>query len=217
MTPELRSALDNAYDVFARYDAPRNLILPMGKSYHLRTLTLDDWHQMDADNDMGVHLYPYAGQDLFRHFLPRWLEWISEDEAEHGNLGFLDLWSLRYRLAKASWREWPTLEVTALRAVFLAWTNEALARYGGEIPLRFLAEIDEDLAPYLDLWLDADLSAVAHWLWIVNWPEVSGAQIWVTSSQLENRLEAAFFANPDGDNAELFSRSIELIRSLRAL
>lgn len=216
MTPELRSALDNAYDVFARYEYTHDLILPPGMSYHLRSLTLNEWHEIDADNEVGVLMFS-DDYSLFRHFLPRWMEWISEDEREQSNLGFWDLWSLGYRLLKASWHEWPTPEITALRAVFLAWTNEALATYGSEPPLDFLIKIGEDLAPHLELWLDADLPALSRWLWTVNWPEVPGAQNWATSSRLESELEAAFFANPDSENDELFSRSVELVRSLRAI
>ena len=217
MTPELRSALDNAYDVFARYKYTHDLILSPGKSYHLRSLTFDDWLQMDADNDMGVQLYPYKGHDLFRHFLPRWLEWLSEDSSERNYLSNWGFFDLAIRLGRAKWQTWPAPESAALREVFLSWTRELLAQHSSEIPIDFLSEIGEDLAPYLELWLDKNLLGVSRWLWRINWADAKGAREWLTTSRLESELEAAFFADAEGPNAELFSRSIELIRSLRAL
>ena len=103
-----------------------------------------------------------------------------------------------------------------MREVFLGWTREDVAKYGGEPSLQFLIEVGEDLAPHLEVWLDADLPRFARWLWTVNWTEMPSAQDWAVSSRLEISLEAAFFSDADGPNAELFSRSIELVRALRA-
>lgn len=218
MTDELRRALDGAYEVFAGYDAPRDLVYAHGVPHWPRNLSIEDWYQLEADNDITVRFYE-SGAEMLRHFLPRWLEWLSEDKARSG-LNYYRHWglyNLKAHLNHANWQTWPALEIAALRAVFLAWTREDVTNYGGEPSFDFLIGIGKDLAPHLELWLAANLPSVAQWLWTVNWNDAKGAQDWVASSRLESELEAAFFADPDGPNAELFSRSVELVRSLRAL
>lgn len=69
---------------------------------------------------------------------------------------------------------------------------------------------------YLEIWLDSNLPQLARWLWTENWHQYKLERDWIVSSRLENELEAAFFADADGPNAELFSRSVEQVRSLRA-
>ena len=209
MTLELRHALDNAYDVFARYNAPDYLELG---NFQLRDLSIERWHELDDKHDVEISMYSDDGI-MLRWFLPRWLEWLIDEE---DSLTW-ESWSLGFKLARAKWRDWPDDEVAALRAVFLSWTREAIARPGVEPDLHFLSEAKADIAPHLDLWLRSNPLAVAEWLWTVSWMSQPNERLWATSSQLENWLETAFFNNPDGEHAQLFSRSIELIRSLRAL
>ena len=210
ITPELRHALDNAYDVFARYQAPD--YLGLGAQFQLRDLSFARWRQLDEKHDMDLLMYSSDCVTL-RWFLPRWLDWLSNEEVPLT----WESWGLGYRLASAKWRDWPATEVAALDAVFMAWTRQAIARPGDEPDLHFLSEAKADVAPHLDLWLRSNLLAVTEWLWTVSWMSQPNERRWAVSSQLENRLETAFFNNPDGENADLFSRSIELVRALRAL
>ena len=241
MTPQLRSALDAAYDVFAGYNAPD--YLGLGGNFQLRDLTVEQWHAWDRQQDLGVLMFSGNGE-LLRALLPRWLEWLIQDPITRDDLGCWELNDVSYRLAWAKWHDWPADEVAALRAVFEIWTRDELAQYGGAPPYKWshheerLGEEGEklglrgtsvhsellhlwaelgDVAAYLEPWLDCNLPQLARWLWIEDLSYHKGAQNWVASSRLESELEAAFFANPDGENAELFSRSIELVRSLRAL
>ena len=241
MTPELRHALDNAYDVFARYDVPEYLSL--GGNFQLCDLTVARWHALDKQRDLGVLMFSDDGE-LLRALLPRWLEWLIQDPATRDDLGYWELDNIGYRLAWAKWQSWPADEVAALRALFEIWTRTELAEFGGAPPYKWshhedrLGEDGEqlglsgasthsellhlwaevgDVAAYLEPWLDCNLPQLARWLWLEDLDRHQGAQNWVASSRLENELEAAFFADADGPNAELFSRSIELVRSLRAL
>lgn len=241
MAPELRHALDHAYAVFARYDAPDTLGL--GGNFQLRDLTVAQWHALDEHHDLGVLMFSDDGE-LFRYLLPRWLEWLIQDAAIRDDLRYWELDNVGYRLVWAKWRYWPADEVTALRELFDVWMREELAKYGGAPPdswresknnlgtegermglnnfavssdlLHFLAEVG-DVATYLELWLDTNLPQLARWLWTEDLSYHKGAREWVTSSRLESELEAAFFADADGPNAELFSRSIELVRSLHKI
>lgn len=239
ITPQLRLALDNLYEVFARYDAPD--YLGLDGNFQLRDLTVKQWHALGENHDMMVQMH---NETTFRYFLPRWLEWLSEEEDARDDLRDWELWWLGYRLPAAHWQSWPADEVAALRALFAIWTREELAEYGGAPShswshheenlgdegeqlglsgasayselLHFLADIG-DVAAYLERWLDTNLPQLARWLWIEDLSHHKGARDWITSSRLESELEAAFFADADGPDAPLFSRSIELVRSLKAM
>ena len=237
MTPEMRQALDVVYDVFARYPTPN--YLGLSGNFQLRDLTLENWLQLDKDYNIGVHLFSDA---VLRYFLPRWLEWHSDEAVEFPSYEW-ELWHLACRLDHAKWRDWPADEVAALRAVFEIWARQEIGEYQGMPPafwprekgnlgeegerlgladfsadselLRFLAGIGA-AEPYLELWLNTNLPQLARWLWTENLQEHKAERHWLTTSRLESELEAAFFADAAGPNAELFSRSIELVRSLRA-
>ena len=241
MTDDLRRVVDNAYEVFARYPVPDGLGL--SGNFQLRDLSLERWLRLNEERDMGVLMYSDSGE-MLRYFLPRWLDWLSEDfDTFDYHEWQWNLEGLSYRLNSARWHDWPADQVAALRAVFEVWAREEIAENNGAPPtswlpecvhkgeseamglagfsvysevLDFLAGIGE--APlYLELWLDTNLSQLARWLWIEDFHRYKTERQWVASSRLKTSLETAFFANPDGPNAELFSRSVELIRSLRAL
>ena len=215
MNDETRRALNAAYAAFAGYEAPRYLERAPGVPHDVRHLSIGNWEKLDADNDLGVLLYN-DDDNVFRHFLPRWLEFVSSEEATSDFLTFWDAYDLSHHLQRERWKTWPANEVAALREVFLAWTREETQKYEGAPPLWFLQKIEEDIAPHLEIWLNADLLAIAQYLWEIDWPNNPDFRRWVVSSRLESELEAAFFVAPDGPNAELFSRSVELVRSLRA-
>lgn len=241
MTPEIRRALDAVYAVFARYDAPDTL--GIGGNFQLHDLTVARWHALDKQFDLGVLMFSDDGE-LFRYLLPRWLEWLIQDPATRDDLGRWELDNVGTRLAQAQWQNWPADEVAALRELFAVWTRAEIAQHGGAPPhswahheenlgaegermgldnfavwselLHFLADVG-DVAAYLELWIEANLPQLARWLWIEDLPHHKGAREWIVSSRLENELENAFFADADGPNAELFSRSIELVRALRQM
>ena len=223
MTDELRLALDNAYHAFRGYKLPKHYA--WRDAVAARQLTAEQWRALDAEYDMIVCFYSEGAQEL-RYFLPRWLEWLSDDQDLPNAPSVWEMWEwqqLAGTLKRARWQDWPAPEVAALRAVLLAWTRQNVAGHGSKPPhynresaLEFLTEIGEDLAPHLEAWLDANAPALARWLWTVHWDANSSVREWAVSSRLESALEAAFFADPDGANAALFSRSIELVRSLKA-
>ena len=214
ISPELRAALDNAYQVFARYHAPRDLIYARGVAHRPRDLSVANWNQLNFDNDLQVLL---LDADVLRHFLPRWLELMRDDATDADFKFWWADWQLEHRLNYTKWLTWPAPEIAGLREVFRAWTREDVAKYSGEPSLDFFIKIGEDVVPHLELWRAASLSALARWLWTANWAALPSARNWAVSSHLESELETAFFNNPDGENADLFSRSIELVRALRAL
>ncbi len=216
MTPQLRAALNNVYSLFARYKDDYGYARRCGVSHALRNLTRDDWHAMNREFDMVVLIHDV---DLFCHFLPRFLEWIEENNEDQSPEIIFDslLWDVGAHLQHMGWRNWSSEEVEALRAVFEAWTRQAMAEHQGRIPLEFLLKVEDDLSRYLNIWLDARPLEVVRWLLTLDWSTAENVQKWATQQLVEERLELAFFANPEGEHAALFSRSIQLLRSLRAL
>lgn len=216
MTPELRAALDGAYQVFARYKDSYDYTRRSGVSHALRNLTRDDWRAMNREFDMVVLIYD---ENLLRHFLPRFLEWIEENNDDQDPTIIFDwlLWDVGAHLQRMGWRNWSSEEVEALRAVFEAWTRQSLAEHRGEMPLEFLLKVEDDLSRYLDMWVEARPLEVAQWLGMVDWRKHEQARLWAAQPRVEERLESAFFANPEGLDAGLLSRTVELVRSLRAL
>ncbi len=241
MTPELRRALDDAYAVFAEYEAPA--YLGLGNNFQLRDLKVESWQKFHAQQDMIVLMYSDDGS-MFRYFLPRWLEWLSKGTVDF-DASEWEFWGLGQRLVTLGWQNWPEPEIAALRQIFTVWAQEELAEHGGmaewehgpltlAVPinsgenmglegfrvysslLEFLSGAEEP-AIYLELWLDVNLPQLARWLWTENWHQYKIERQWITASRLESELEAAFFADANGPNAELFSRSIELVRSLRQI
>lgn len=212
MTPEVRQALNNVYTVFARYQDDYGFARRSGVRRSLQNMTWDDWKRMDDEFDMMLQIYSDL-ENVFRHYLPLMLEWECEQEGGGFN------WDLYSPLVSSGWLHWPSEEVEALRRVFEAWTGAELAKRDGQIPLFFLLEVEDDLGRYLNHWVRARPLEVAQWLWTINLSEKTNKvkRHWATQQLVEERLEAAFFAHPEGEHAALFSRSIQLLRSLRAL
>ncbi len=164
MNFETVSALNRAYEVFARYEDSFGFARRSGVSRSLRELTSEDWEKMDAEFDMGVQLYS-DDSTLLRHFLPRFLERLSEGPPSHP----FELWDLGYRLNQFGWLEWPREEVEALRAVFEAWTREISTDNQDQVPIDFLLEVEDDVDRYLNIWLEKRPHELAKWLWSIDW------------------------------------------------
>ncbi len=208
MTRELRAALDRVYVVFAHYKDPQNIVTRCHISRTVRQLTRADWEHMDSEFDMMVYIYSDKEQ-MFRHYLPLLLEW------ECGGQGVTDL---DFPLNWAHWRQWPVEEVEALREVFEEWIRDALSQQDRQIPLYFLLEVEDDLARYLNHWVKARPLDATQWLWTHDWRHVQEMVFkWAVQPLVAEEIESAFWANPDGKHAALFSRTLELLGSIRSL
>lgn len=217
MTPELRSAFNEVYTIFAPYKDTLDCARNSGVNRPLRTLTREDWSTMNREFDMPVLL---AGDSTrFCHFLPRILEWIHEADDpnfEFGHWGWW-WWEVEHNLALCGWLDWPHHEVEALRRVFGLWTSESLINQNKNSPLALLLDVAGDLAPFFNPWLEARPFDVAQWITRQDWLDSKPAALqWVISPWVEERLEKAFWENLDGDYAAILSRSIQLVESLRS-
>lgn len=212
MTPELQSALECAYSVFEDYKDPFNCERKSGVRHPLHQMTRGDWSRMHEEFDLTVLL----GDSLFyRHFLPCILEWTYE--ANNGEDGYWGLENLSRYLSTHGWLRWPHEEVESLRNVFGWWTCEALLYHNKKPPLALLLDVADDVRSYLNPWVVSHPIEVAQWIVEQDW--LCPRQVllrWVTQTLIEERLEAAFWDEPDGTHAALSSRSIESVRLLSA-
>ncbi len=202
MTPELRAALYAAFS--SRTD---DLIVAWIESDP--TLETLSWEQLENLEDRAL-LYETA---VFKFVLPRWLELLSHERAPVWDV---DTWLLRYRLKGEKWRAWPNKQVEVLRRVFEEWRDQYLREGMMEEFAEFIAEIEDDAARYLDVWVRARPIEVAQWVWKSSWARPSPLRVWLVSPRVEQKLEHVFFANPTGQHAQLLSDVIQLVRSLRA-
>lgn len=169
------------------------------------------WADLGKLEDKGS-LYSLT---VFKYVLPRWLELLDEEEVPNW---WIDDESFKNKLRIAQWREWPLVQVESVRAVFRSWGTARMRTGRMDAFVDFLGQLEDDFAPYLTPWLRTRPLEVAQWVEAQNWRRVDPAIVlWAVEPRVEERLEAAFWANPDGEYAEVFSHAAQLLRSVRAL
>lgn len=175
-TPELREAIENLYRVFQSYELRSNTgacdchHTPEDEtrlhSKPLNKLSASDLQQYAVDA-----VYLWGTGDDFKYFIPRLLELLAQSPAhEHDFAHPADIFAkLSYESwCSTHWRTWPEIEQNALLEYFRAAWDAAL-RSTPECPpldeasdwLQALAQVEHDLMPYLDYWLNAE-SVNAH-------------------------------------------------------
>lgn len=218
MTPELRKALNNAYRVFEPYNDEFQMARACGISRPLHALTFEDWRAMCARFDIGVLLWSDVS---YRHFLPMLMEWESRNQWNRNSPAF---WTADFlsRLKNFRWLQWPVEEVEAIRRILRVWvwTQEMLAdpqKRMFPVLLAEILDIEDDLNPYFNLWLEKRPLEVAQWLVGQNWIQPQAVLVrWATQPLVAEKFEEGFWNNPEGTQAALFSRVLQLLDSLRA-
>ena len=213
MNSEIRAALYAAFG--SDYDeSDRERITLMYSAFGIHSpLEEMSWDDLGKLQDKGS-IYSAT---VLKYVLPRWLELL--DEEGRGCPDFmLDEDNFKWRLQGEHWLQWPSYQVESVRMVFREWGQARMREGHMEGFVDFLSQLEEEVAPYLDPWLRARPLEVAQWVGAQNWMRVGAALVrWVSLPRVEERLEAAFWANPDGDHAEVFSGVTLLLRSVRAL
>lgn len=205
MSPEVRGAL---YAAFA--SERQDIGWRTGVDVPLEDI---EWNDLETMADTTA-LYD---RSVFKCVLPRWLELLDEDGESCPNW-IVDEDMFKWRLQDEQWTQWPPAQVESVRAVFRDWGQARMRAGHMEGFIDFLGQLEEEVAPYLDPWLRTRPLEVAKWVGKQNWMRVETPIVrWATSARVEERMEAAFWANPDGENAEVFSGATQLLRSVRAL
>ena len=168
------------------------------------------WEDLEELEDKSL-LYD---ADALKYVLPRWLELLTDSKPSTWTLGEE---TLGFMLVQSQWLQWSPAQVESIRQVFHTWGEKHLREGTMEEFADVIADLEEDVASFLDTWVRVRPLEVARWIWKTSWIRPSPLRRWVTSPRVENKLEEVFFRNPDGEHAPLLSNAIQLIRALRAL
>ncbi len=179
-TSDLGRAIEELYDVFEKYPLrPRIELCPCCRSERRDEVRPLHQQPLRGLSPADLHYYAFCAMttvgdaDDFRHFLPRIYELLLDRE-------FLVHVSPTVALGKLDyghWRTWPEHEQRAIRGCLLAvWKAELSVRPGPsqydrtEIDdwLQAIALAEDDLRPYLAIWLADDSVAaganLARWI-----------------------------------------------------
>jgi hypothetical protein len=187
-----RAALDAAlYTAFARYPPPKPMRTRWGTSLSLEEMRPLMSKPLDQLSWYEVGRYVYKAMSLwgnaddYCHFLPRLLELLVEDPPEPHTVvnEALTLYNVG-----DEWRTWPEVEREALPRYLDALWRYILFTFDPARPLAFLqdapcciAQVVDDLAPYLASWEEAgstsSLAYLAHYVNANSGALVQGASL----------------------------------------
>jgi hypothetical protein len=172
--PKLDEASDRLYAAFARYPLPARpdvcdhcvtaAEVAATRARPLRLLTADDLHPF-----MWHGLSTWGDEAEFKHFLPRVLELIAQDEIVDDSAV---AWGVMNKI-NPRWRDWPSDERTAVETFTGVWWRATLR----EFPRRFtvmdvlesIGALCLPIAPRLADWETlTDEAAARHLAWLVG-------------------------------------------------
>lgn len=122
-TDPLKQAIETLYRVFARYEVPSQIdAADEGEAQALqRQLTAVPLRDLDAKalGDYSASaMSTIDGSEMYRHFLPRILEFGLERSIDLGSEPFI----IAHKLEYGEWRTWPQDEQDAVtRFFYMAW------------------------------------------------------------------------------------------------
>ena len=167
-TPELRASVEVLYEVFASYTLRDHIDVcshchshadgQLLRSKPLRQLEVDDLHGY-----IFSAILTWGDNYDFRHFLPRVFELLACDRRLTAE--FLDPEVVINKLQYGRWREWPKREQQAvklyLRVLWQAAIHQQSDWLMHEIApceewICTIATAEDNLSPYLRIWLDDD-------------------------------------------------------------
>ena len=170
----------------------------------------------------------------FKHFLPRMLELMLSQAGGIGPETVCE--KLRY----GQWRKWADSEQEAIHAFLWACWKDTLARFpaahGPEVWLCAIAQVQDDIAPFLEFWRSMQtpgsirhLASVLGEGWEVfilssaggsPWGEglvrqFEQLRLWVLSPQTDATLEDAYFRYADEPFADEIARAVQHLGWIR--
>lgn len=178
---DFESAVESLYESFARYKmAPVVHGCPHctgeADQLRIRARPLRELDGGDLQRYAFKALSTWGDADDLRHFLPRLLELV----ARFGSVGATDGEIVLGKLVYGDWEKWPSKEREAIRDFLWAWWRwllRALPAVGGPSSepdaLAIIAEVEDDLSPYLSAWL-ADGISPAAWRLFADFVNLHG-------------------------------------------
>lgn len=171
LSPLLQGSIRHIYQVFEPYPLRRHIegcpcgCLPLGAAEELHAVPLHDLTAQHLSLFSVKTMTTWGDEVDFKHFLPRLLELIAQDE-----LNAVEI--LLGKLTYSQWWSWPDQEYAAVGSFLHAWWDDVLTREDVEDPweprgvgtvLEGIAQAEHDLTPYLTRWAEIDTPcAVQH-------------------------------------------------------
>lgn len=162
-----RYALEQLYQAFAPYQRPEHIdtCACCRGPHSLKPLYARPLRSLTPEH---LHLYTFraittmGGIDDFKHFLPRILELLHDDEF----LSRIDPQVVLGKLRYAGWEQWPVAEQAAVRAYLdILWRFRVRSAPSAPVTagdwLCAIARAENDIGPYLEAWI-ADSSPMAQ-------------------------------------------------------
>jgi hypothetical protein len=157
--PRLEAAIEQLYDVFARYPKPQQ---PSHSPHSkitaedvrvLREQPLRSLSGRELAKFSMKALTTWGDEDEFRHYLPRLLELVAKQP------GWTDIPTLFGKLQTGRWRAWPRAEQQAIEAFLDALWRSILSGQTARVALAGIAlgasNAGIPLAPLVEIWKSA--------------------------------------------------------------
>lgn len=195
LSPLLQGSIRHVYQVFEPYPLRRHIegcpcgCLPLGAAEELHAVPLHDLTAQHLSLFSVKTMTTWGDEVDFKHFLPRLLELIAQDQ-----LNAVEI--LLGKLTYSQWWSWPDQEYAAVGSFLHAWWNDVLAREDVEDPwepcrvgtvLEGIAQAEHDLTPYLTHWAEIDTPCAVQHLAAFVLSEAEGL--------VQRQLQGAYWTN----------------------
>ena len=236
MNPNLKTAIDQLYLVFAKYEGRSTLEgSPLYDDIgiwrkELRSKKLRELSDEDLTLFTGKMLLTWGDENDLKYYLPRILELTAELKAPY------DIWTIYSRLKDADWENWDRQEQSAIQDFTLAlWTslledNSEKAEWEFKdyfhvmvnfYELLTVWEMQESSAAYKHLSnyvLDEQRNLFVNNF--INSTEkntryIDAFKAWLISEKVLNKLEETYYKNETADFAEKLSWAEQLLSNER--
>jgi hypothetical protein len=230
MTDRLKISIEKLYDIFAKYQGLSKLEgSPLYddletwnkqlRSKKLRELTDDDLSLF-----AGKVILTWGDENDYRFYLPRILELTAELKTPY------DIWTLYSRLEDANWKTWNDDEQTAISDFTIELWNNLLTDNSEKAEWEFkdyfhsIAYFYPDFSEILKVWETNDsFASIKHLINYIfeerqhlfdnnyidsiekNTKNIEQFKTWLTSDNILNKIEKAFYDNEKSEIAERLS------------
>lgn len=228
----LNASIHHVYQVFERYPLRRHIegcpcgCLPPDAQALLHAAPLRELTAQHRIRFALKTMTTWGDEVDFKHFLPRLLELMAQDQLSEVQI-------LLGKLMYGQWRSWPDQEHAAIKAFLQAWWDDVLKREPLEdrwgpsevaTVLEGIAQAEHDLTSYLTRWDELDTpSAVRHLAafvlseaegliqaqlqgayWTDRAAQAQQVVHWFLKGRRQTRLEAAAHEQGDATLREIF-------------